>query len=274
MSDHRVIPGKERIEDIKPYLLDDNSEISLPLLSEILKNCCSTIKQENIHIHVSFVFSSGREIKSMGQIGLICDALFVPEICGTLSTTLNNCSLHFKSYLDIDIYNNLEPDNNLFDGDDRPNIIICGTGDINCVAAEVFQFYLDKDIHIRPGQSSPYYADPIGYKSGLRYSPMTCPNGAYLTAIRNPWCGDRIIIICGGIFGVGTVAALWLLNEYLKGNGNKYGNNYYNNKVPGKIIEGIPNIYERISLKATDELIPPHDIRNLEITESPVKIIE
>jgi len=157
---------------------------------------------------------------------------------------------------------------------ERPHMIMCATGDINLMVRTVLTKYADQGICIRPGPVEPKSDELMGLRQGLPiYTAQTHPNSGCLIAFANPWWGDRIVIICGGIHGAGTIGALWLLHEYLSGRGDKYGNNEIDPNIPGKILQCTLRKYT-ISIKDSDELTPQHDIRNLAEIDRPVRTLE
>jgi len=216
------------------------------------------------HAYFTFVFASGRSTDSEGQIGLVCDALGTPEIALSLRDEVyKDCRLTVDSLLDIDMLDEAMAHINDASWPKRPHMILCATGDINIMVKKVLEPYVtDNGLLVRPGPIEPKSDELVGLGTQHTFRAQTEPNGGCLVAFANPWWKDRIVFLCGGIHGIGTVGALWLLNEYLIGNGQQWGNNLSDPNVPGKLFESIEREYKN-PIKEFRKLVPPHDVCNL-----------
>jgi len=271
MASTTLLPRRGEGPPDSPYKLAGGHKLSLPLLMPTLQQLQSRGDDGSV-LHVWFIYASGRFHESTGQIGLVCDALWVPEITLTLATQIGNRKLAVRSMLDIDLEQALEDGHT--DLESRPHLVVCGTGDINITCARIIHHYQNLDQMLRPGLAGPYSADLLGCRDTTRYSAPTLQNAGLLTAVRSPWWDDRIAVICGGIFGSGTVGTLWMLNQYLNNDPDGFGDNRYDDEVPGKIIDATPRQYTLDHLRKLSDLIPQHDITNIEDGGVPISVVE
>jgi hypothetical protein len=203
---------------------------------------------------------------------MVGDALGVPELTAALLAQLSGSSVpKFTSYLDIDIAEQLELHGP--DWQERPHLILLGGGDVNCITGRLFEYYMDQGVPVRPGPEHPHQAEFIGAQ-GRKYTTAVNPGAGLLIALANPFWRGRFAVICAGINAIGTVAASWLLNEYVSGRGGKYGDNAHTSSTPAKIVLGTPARYPKVDLHHPDDTVPKNDLRNLSTADSSVQVVE
>lgn len=235
----------------EPYSIKKNS-ISFSRLSKLFSDSppCE-IKNGQQILRIGIVYSSGRHEQCTGQIGLVSDALYIPEILLEVNHIClqNSTELSVESFLDIDVSE--QQKRNL-------NFILTGTGDINMMTAKCMQLY---------GSKLKVYFDPPNSANirGIKkyYSYPSFPNEGALIACANPWSqGDRFIIIAGGIEAIGTVAASKLLLDFLR-NKIKLGDDLFDQTVPAHIVEGECRDYEPMQIHPKRKCDPQIEVTNL-----------
>lgn len=232
-------------------------------------------------IPFTIIYPSGRaSITGCGHLGLISDALYVPEIIiqlNNICVSQSDYCLYIRSMLDIDYYDEVSKIRNqeLIEDINNPtsiinsNLLLIATADINIVSLAL----LDETNSIENygiGYKKPYDNCIISGGNGGRYTVMAYPNVGVLSLYNVPWSqNSRIAIFSGGALAPGTLAANLLLKKYIYG--EKYGNNSFNSNIPVKIVSSSIKDYQCIKLIPTTECIPQHELRN--ITEQ-IKIHE
>jgi hypothetical protein len=191
-----------------PYQLHNSSHITLAWLGTAL----SEVGKKQGSLDVLAVFGSGRYPGSSGHVGLITDALYLPEIVHDLSniSRQNGIMLTIRSGLDIDIlgsdpYAKQHPPNLLT----STNIISIGTGDINAVTAAIFDAF-SKSGQKLLAKTTDYYTI-VGSK---RTYPADDGLGL-LSASVNPWNDTHLCLVACGTRTLGTIGSLYLLHLYL-----------------------------------------------------------
>lgn len=226
-----VPPDKPSVESANPYVLGEKN-LSFIDFPDILKET----RDEGGKINIAFVVGSGRcRVADHASFGT--DALFIPEVIGSLKDWDRN--INVSSYLDIDIFGKEDIT--------EKNLIIIGSGKVNLLTMELLTYFYRAlrvrfahhdvgDIISECGVGD--VDEPRWYYAEL---PNTVSNEGLLTLMRNPWADEkgnkRIIILAGGSHPIGTIAAQYALNDYIK-NREKRENNRYDEHIPAKVVKG------------------------------------
>jgi hypothetical protein len=158
----------------------------------------------------------------------------VLEITALLKDSQSN--IHFSSCLDIDIYNTAALKNN--------NLFLIGSGKVNFVTLKLLERFGD-NLKVKFSFSSVGKIFSSCQIPPKIYQDEEYPdwNTGIISLIKNPWAADigkqRIIVLVAGAHPIGTIAAMRLLFHYLK-DPNARANNKFDQKVPAKIVRGIP----------------------------------
>jgi hypothetical protein len=221
-------------EPESPYILG-NKDLSLTGFPDVLTE---TIDDKG-KINIAFVFGSGRYLIS-DHTSYGTDALIIPEITALLKDSKSN--IDFSSCLDIDIYNTTALKNK--------NLFLIGSGKVNFVTLKLLERFGD-NLKVKFSFSSvgeifsSCHRPPKIYQVEKRLEVEKRPdwNTGILSLIKNPWAAEvgkqRIIVLVAGAHPIGTIAAMRLLFNYLK-DPNVRANNKLDEKVPAKIVRGIP----------------------------------
>lgn len=211
-----------------PYLLG-NINLSLTGFPDVLTETLDG----NGKINIAFIFGSGRYLIS-DHTSYGTDALIIPEITALLKDSQSN--IHFSSCLDIDIYNTAALKNN--------NLFLIGSGKVNFVTLKLLERFGD-NLKVKFSFSSVGKIFSSCQIPPKIYQDEEYPdwNTGIISLIKNPWAADigkqRIIVLVAGAHPIGTIAAMRLLFHYLK-DPNARANNKFDQKVPAKIVRGIP----------------------------------
>jgi caspase domain-containing protein len=87
-------------ESQNPFVLSNGAQISLPDLTALLCNRYPGMQDDGSRAHIYFVFGSGRHPDSIGQAGLVSDALYTTEIALSLVSNSSGREVSVRSLLD------------------------------------------------------------------------------------------------------------------------------------------------------------------------------
>jgi hypothetical protein len=235
---------------VNPYRLDGYA-LSLKDLGPLLTTQVLSSEQGKKVLKMGFVLGSGQDISAYThRPGFVSHALRAPEIVVELSRMAQNhgIDIEVRSFLDIDIT-----------GDERAeyNFICSGLAGTNKLIHDIFDHY---------GDSLKVRALAGGTIVGVRGETYNPHNGRYkgtLILCANPFAisrgRKRIVVVAGGIFPIGTIAALAAFQEYLR-NTDSARNNKHDNTIPSVIVEGVPRAYPDIKKQ---DYADTFDVRNI-----------
>jgi len=110
------------------------------------------------------------------------------------------------------------------------------------------------------------------YNNIVRFG-VSHKNLGILSLSVNPWSeGNRIAIICAGLQPIGTVASIFALYQCITKPGS-VDNNIYDENIPAKLVSGGQSSYAEKKLWASERLMPPLDVRNLD-ERYPFKVVQ
>ena len=220
-----------------PYLLD-HKDLSLMEFPEVL----AETRDDDGRIDIAFVIGSGRYLIA-DHTSFGTDALFIPEICALLKDKVPD--IHFSSYLDIDIYNTADLGNK--------NLILIGSGKVNLVTLKL-QERFGENLKVKFTFSSAGEIFSYCQTPPTNYSVEEYPdwNSGILSLTKNPWAADlgkrKIVILVAGAHPIGTISAMKKILQYIE-DANLRINNKHDQKVPAKIVRGIPVGYDEYRKK-------------------------
>ena len=261
----------KELDKFGPYELSDGTRLSLPKLSSLIigGQLCEK-RGSQLLLRLAIVSSSGRYcvrgiVQSLRQIGLVSDLLYIPEIVHSLDLLClehrPKIDLDLRSLLDIDVTakeDSTEIKQNY-------NLLLCGSGAVNSLTAQVINEYNEKQTKLKVSFVNPNSQTIIGFDQHnhiVRFG-VAHRNLGILSLSVNPWSkGNRIAIICAGMQPVGTVASIFSLYQCITKSGS-LGNNIYDKNIPAKIVSGNPFSYHEQKLWPSESLLPPLDVRNL-----------
>lgn len=215
---------------------------------------------EDEAVDLTIVLPTGRAAGSVTpHLALSTDGLLLPEIAlATAGLVQRSCGRpgRVRSMLDIDFRERYPAGKSVDE-----NVLVIGSADVNLATALV----LDQTRSYETwgaGFSKPYEHPAILGANGTRYMFTVSPNTGLLALYVNPWTENRrFIIVCAGLYAVGTIAALRLALEYL--NGSRTDENSIRSELPMRIVNGVPVRYRNVELKPLSELLPPMDVVNI-----------
>jgi len=211
-------------------------------------------------VDFTIVLPTGRALESITpHLALSTDGMLIAELTLAVARLVREgCErdVQVRSQLDIDFYEEYRTQ-----GAIHSNILIIGSADVNLAAALLLDRSKSYE-RFKAGFTRPYEQPSILGVRGTRYMFTVSPNTGLLALYPNCWSDrSRIVILCAGLFAVGTIASLQLLLSYLQGRGD--GNNRFNDQLPLKIVDGIPRIYFHVGLKPVAECLPPMEVVNI-----------
>ena len=268
-------------KNIEPYFLADGTRLSLPNLSSLITSgqICEKRAGESL-LRLAVVSGSGRycspgPAQSLRQAGLVSDTLYIPELIYSLTVLClehrPKIDVDLKSLLDIDV----TASGDAMDIRKNYNLLLCGSGAVNSLTAQIINEYIEKQTGLKVAFSSPNSQTIVGLDQNddiVRFG-VAHKNLGVLSLSVNPWSeGDRIAVICAGMEAVGTIASIFALFQCITKPGS-VDNNIYDPNVSAKIVSGALSVYDEKKLWPSDCLLPPLDVRNLN-KRYPYKIIQ
>ena len=234
---------RQDIEFDSPYILG-NKNLSFIDFPEVLTQ---TI-HENERIDIAVVYGSGRFINS-DHVSYGTDALVMPELITLLKDW--NPKINFSSYLDIDIYNTKDLENK--------NLFIVGSGKVNYITDKLLKLFGNNLKFEFTPQYNVIVSNCGSYK---RYADSGDPCRGILCLTKNPWAtkvgNQRILVLMAGLHPIGTIAANYLLYNYIK-NPNLRHNNYHDQSIPFKIVRGNPIGHSKYLERSSEVIDHPHN---------------
>lgn len=256
---HKPLPKKS---EINPWILF-NKPIELSSLSK--ENFWTTVADDNTKtLKLRIILPSGKFEGAIGQLPLISDGMFLPEIIASIANLIKETGLRLdvKTLFDIDVVHKrggkFELQKDILSD---CNLILTATGDVNLATRLLLKH--ESLFNKRPGPASP--ESSLIYGINEEYDVINNPDLGFLSVFRSPFNDERIGIFTCGTYAIGTLGAQKLLNLYIEGKAT-IGNNRINREIPAKIVNFTRTQYP-FQLLDLGSTVPKIELRNINVQD-------